>query len=194
MLNARYASIQRVTFIMQIVFRNIQHQGFTLVELVMTIVIMGVAAVGITAALSFGLRHQSDGISYARSVALAQAYMEDILSKRYDENTPLGGVPACSPTTTACSSSANFNDGESRAQFDDVDDFHGVDDSPPLNVDGGNRDAFARYRVQVNVAYANPTQITGFGLTHATDAKIVTVTVTSPGTNPLTFRAVRTNF
>ena len=179
---------------MLIVFRRKQNQGFTLVELVMTIVIIGVASVGITAALGFGLRHQSDGISYARSVTLAQAYMEDIMGKRYDENTPIGGVPACSPSTTPCSLAANFNDGESRHQFDDVDDFNGVDDSPPLNVDGTDRDAFARYRVQVNVAYANAAQISGFGLTDTTDAKIITVTVTSPGTNPLTFQAIRTNF
>ena len=108
-------------------------RGFPLVELVLTIVIISIAGVSIFAALSFNLRHQSDGLEYARTSALAQAYIEEIMAKKYDETTPTGGVPPCSPATTACTPSANFDEGETRLQFDDVDDYDGLDDLPPLN-------------------------------------------------------------
>jgi MSHA pilin protein MshD len=44
--------------------------------------------------------------------------MAEILSRRFDELSPVGGIPAC----TVCSIPAAFNDGESRTLYDDVDD------------------------------------------------------------------------
>ena len=168
--------------------------GFTMVEMVLTIVIIGIAAVGISSSLALSLRHQSDGMEHARTQSLAQAYLEEILAKRYDENTPLGGVPACSPATTGCSIAANFDDGESRAQYDDVDDYHNVDDLPPVHADGTARVEYQRYRVQVSVSYASATQISDLGLTDPTDAKLVTVTVTAPAASPVAFTVTRANF
>ncbi|MEM7099035.1 MAG: prepilin-type N-terminal cleavage/methylation domain-containing protein [Pseudomonadota bacterium] len=168
--------------------------GFTLVELVLTIVIISIAGVSIFAALSFNLRHQSDGMEYARTSALAQAYLEEIMAKKYDETTPLGGVPPCSASTTACSASGSFNDGEARAQFDDVDDYDGLDDLPPLHVDGSVRYEYERFRVQVSVNYATTAQIAALGLAGATDAKVVVVTVTPPAASPTSFAVTRTNF
>ncbi|MBV1907215.1 MAG: prepilin-type N-terminal cleavage/methylation domain-containing protein, partial [Pseudomonadales bacterium] len=37
-------------------------KGFTLVELVMTILVMSISMIGLSSALGFGLRHQSDGV------------------------------------------------------------------------------------------------------------------------------------
>ena len=170
------------------------NSGFTLVELVLTIVIIGIAGLGISTALSFGLQHQSDGLEFARSTTLAQAYIEEIMAKRYDETTPLGGVPPCSAATIACSNAINFDDGESRAQFDDVDDYHNLVEQPPLNVDGSVRTAFARYTVAVQVNYASSAQVTALGLNDATDAKVISVTVTPPAASPTTYSVVRTNF
>ena len=168
--------------------------GFTLIELVLTIVIIGIAGVGIGSALAFNLSHQSDGMEYARTAALAQAYIEEIVAKRYDENTPAGGVPPCSTATTPCSSAANFDDGEARAAFDDVDDYDNLDESPPLHLDGTVRAEYARYRVRVNVSYASAAQVTALGLTDTTDAKVITVTVNPPGGNTTSFSVTRANF
>lgn len=168
--------------------------GFSLVEMVVTILIISIAMVGISSSLAFGLRHQSDGIWRTKAVALAEAYFEEISARRYDENTPNGGVPACSPTTTSCSTSANFNDGEARGDFDDVDDYNGISDMPPQDATGAPRSGYNNYRVSVDVAYATAAQVTALGLADATDAKIVTIRVTPPGQQDMEFTLLRSNF
>jgi len=160
----------------------------------MTIVIMAVASVGMISALSFALKHQSDSMPQAKMVALAQAYFDEIMAKRYDENAPIGGRPACSATTTACSLASAFDDGESRAQYDDLDDFHGLDEQPPLHADGTPMSAYAGFRVQVSVRYPTAGQIVTLGVATATDAKIVDIQVSTPTGTDLNFTLVRANF
>ena len=168
--------------------------GFTLVELVITMLLISIAALGVTYVLGLAFRHQSDALWQAKAVALASAYAEEILSRRFDEHSPQGGVPPCSPATTPCSLSSAFNDGEPRAQFDDIDDYDGVSDSPPLDADGNPRTDYAAYRVDVAVAYADSSTIAKLGLNGATDVKVVTVQVTSPEGGRLTLAALKGNY
>ena len=167
-------------------------RGVTLVELIVTMMLISIAVLAISNTLSFALSRQSDGMYQIKSIALAKAYLEEIGARRYDETTPVGGVPPCSPSTTACS--ALGNDGEARSQFDDVDDYDGLDESPPLDAQGNPRTGYPGYRVQISVAYANAAQIAAFNLDDATDAKLITVTVTPPGSSPVDFPVLRTNF
>jgi len=168
--------------------------GFSLVEMIITIIIIAITTVAISSSLAFALGHQSDGIWRAKAVSLAEAYLEEIAARRFDENTPIGGVPACSPSTNACSLASNFDDGETRANYDDVDDYHGVNELPPLDADGQVRSGYSNYRVAVQVNYANAGQMAALGLPNSTDAKIITVTVTPPGQQPMDFTLLRSNF
>jgi len=160
----------------------------------MTLLIVSIAMVAVTSVLSFGITHQSDGLWQARAVSIADSYLEQILARRYDENTPIGGVPACSPLTVPCSSAANFDDGEPRAQFDDVDDFNGLLDVGALDENGVALAGYERYTVAVEVAYPDAAQQAELGLARFDDAKIVTVTITPPAESSLAFRVVRANF
>jgi MSHA pilin protein MshD len=169
-------------------------RGFTLIELVVTMLIISIAALGVTYSLGLGLRHQSDSLWQAKAVALAESYMEEILARRYDENSPLGGPPPCSTTTIACSAPGAFGDGETRAQFDDVDDYDGLIEQPPLDAYGNPRADYDSYRVAVSVAYADAAQIASLGLDSGTDAKLVTVTVSTPEGGAMSFSAWRGNF
>jgi len=167
-------------------------RGFTLVELVVTLVVVSIAMLAIGQALSFAFARQSDGLWQAKAVALAQSYVEEIKARRYDEAAPVGGVPPCAPAAVPCS--AVGTDGETRAQFDDVDDYHGLDEQPPLDPDGNPRSDYARYRVQVSVAYLDAVQVAAFGLDDATDAKLITVAVTPPGAAVMSFPVLRANY
>ena len=80
------------------------------------------------------------------------------------------------------------------AEIDDVDDFDGVNDLPPLDADGLPRPQYATYRVQVSVAYASAAQVAALGLDNPQDAKLINVTVTPPGGTPLDFPVLRGNF
>src|SRR4051812_16600744 len=83
-------------------------EGFTLIELVVAMLLLSIASLGVMYALSLGLRHQSDALWQPKAVALAESYMEEILARRYDEQSPLGGVPPCSTVTTACTAAGAF--------------------------------------------------------------------------------------
>ena len=67
--------------------------GATLVELVITIVIISVAIAGTVGAFSLIAGRSAAPLNQTRAVALAQIYMDEILGRRYDEDTPVGGVP-----------------------------------------------------------------------------------------------------
>ncbi len=166
--------------------------GFSLVELIVTMMLVSITVLAMSSALSFSFSHQSDGLWQTKSVTLAESYIEEIMARRFDETTPIGGVPPCAPATTPCG--AIGSDGETRAEFDDVDDFNGVDDLPPLDLNGNSRAEYSGYRVQVSVAYVDAALVTSLGLDATTDAKLVTITVTPPGRSSLEFSFLRTNY
>jgi MSHA pilin protein MshD len=163
-----------------------------LVELVITIVLMSIVLVAIASTLSFSSSRSADLLYQVKLVELGQAYLEEILTKRFDENSPPGGVPACSPTTIACGAIGAEEGG--RMQFDDVDDYHLLNDSPPVDPDGIVRPNYVGYRVEVTVAYVTDAQRVALGLDAVTDAKLISVTISPPTGSSLVFSAYRGNF
>lgn len=166
--------------------------GVTLVELIVTMMLISIAVLALSNTLAFAFSHQSDGLYQVKSAMLAKSYLEEISARRYDENTPVGGVPPCSAATLACS--VPGSDGETRAQFDDIDDYHGLDETPPVDALGNPLDGYNGYRVEIAVSYADAAQIAAFNLNDATDAKLITVTVTPPGNSSVRFPMLRANF
>ncbi|WP_207060641.1 prepilin-type N-terminal cleavage/methylation domain-containing protein [Motiliproteus sp. SC1-56] len=171
--------------------------GFTLVELVVTIAVLAIALLAVANSLRFSSQYSADPLWQAKAVALAEAYSDEILGKRFDERTALGGVPACvgiGASAGQCTPAADFGAalaeeaGETRASFDDLDDFHGLDESP-RSAEGTPLAQYAGYGVRVSVHYAG----SELGL-DPFDAKAVTLTVTPPGQAPLVFSFYRGNF
>ncbi len=155
--------------------------GVTLVELVISIVILGIALVAIVSVISSSVGRSSDVLLLDRSIQLAQAYMDEILGKRFDESTPIGGFP---PVTTC-----NINTEESdRDDYDDVDDYHGLNESPSSQTTA----AFANY-----VGYSVTVSVVCAGVEIGVDdamAKRVTLTVTPVDGPAMTFAAYKGNF
>ena len=110
--------------------------GFTLIELVITIVIMGFVA---TIMIPFiqSITHSPDPMIRQQAIALGQALMDEILAKRWDEKTPLGGGPIRSGESgIGVTRAGQVLDGAdpltaiateegSRTNYDDIDDYHG---------------------------------------------------------------------
>lgn len=182
-----------------------RQRGITLIEMIAAIVILAIALVGITAALSGGIGRSADVMTQTRAVSLAQSYLEEITGRRYDERSNPRGVPPC---RNNCTDEPDFgpDGGENdRPDYDDVDDYHGLDEGwntgrslqDPL---GNTRHGYDSFRVQVSVRYIN----TGPGgqeaslgqeLTDERDAKLVTVTVSHPDAPAgWHFSAYRANF
>ncbi|WP_018403719.1 type IV pilus modification PilV family protein [Marinobacter gelidimuriae] len=68
-----------------------RQKGTTLIELVMTIVIISVAIAGVVGAFSLIVGRSADPLNQVRAVALAQLYYDELVSVYYDLETPLGG-------------------------------------------------------------------------------------------------------
>jgi len=192
-----------------------QHpQGFTLIEIVITIVILGAVA-GILVPFLTAITHSPDPVIRERTIALGQALMDEVMAKRWDENTPIGGGPICtveSPNratrpslidtcVTTATSVANLgaDAGETRTTYDDVDDYR----SMPAEIDNftdqnGNTFSLPGYRRQVTVDYITSSSATITDTLPAisankTDTKRVVVTITSPLGEVFRFIAIACN-
>lgn len=188
--------------------------GLTLVEMIVTIVILSIALLGITATLNLGTSQSSDTLFELRATALAQAYLDEILSKKYDERSRNSGIPPCVATGLPgrkCTPTLGTNGSESaRTSFDDVDDYDGLDEgvngTDILRDSQGNaRAGYGNFRVQVDVRRiligsgqaeeftpidpaTNPEPDDVF------DAKLVTVTVSDGAATGIQFSAYKSNF
>ena len=189
--------------------------GFTLIEIVITIVILGAVA-GILVPFFNAIVHSPDPVIRERAISLGQAMMDEIMAKRWDENTPMGGGPICTgespnqgdrPTlidacVTAATPVASLGpDGavpaEAWIDFDDVDDYNGIDETSNFTDQNGAAFVLTGYRRQVTVRYiasnANPIDQNTPAAAGTTDTKRVLVIITSPLGEIFNFVAVACN-
>jgi Tfp pilus assembly protein PilV len=83
-------------------FSKIFSRGFTLIETIIFILVLSVGAVGIMTLYQNILSHGADPLLRHKGLVLAQDLMDEILSKKWDENTPNGGgcLDACDGVST----------------------------------------------------------------------------------------------
>ena len=158
-----------------------RHQGVTLVELVIAIVVISIALLASVSSFSLLAGRSANAMVQSRSLELAQLYLDEILARRFDEASDPTGVP---PYSGACRVT---DDGESRGQFDDVDDFHGLNESPPSLIDLPADTDYNGFAVAVTVVCDNSVGSNG-------SAKRITVTVTAPDGQQSPFSVYRGNF
>lgn len=139
-------------------------QGVSLIEMVVFIIVVGIASSALFATYNYSLLNNTDPLIQVRALELAQAKLDEVLVLKYDANTPTGGIPACgTPTGTACNNNPDSN-------MNDVDDFNGVSDTP-----------YTGYNRTVSVVAAN-------------NLKLITVSVAAPRGFSVTLAAYRANF
>jgi MSHA pilin protein MshD len=170
-------------------------RGFTLIELVVGMMVIAIAIVMLTSMLFPQADRAAKTLHRVRSAELAHSVMNEIWGKRYDQNTNAnGGVPACdSSAGSACSYALATDgtpflgpDGESRDTFNDVDDYDGLSESDNmLDSSQTYAQAYPRYKLKVSVSYIDS----------ATKAqKLITVAVTTPASEEITYQALRSNY
>lgn len=139
--------------------------GMTLVELVITIVIVGIAASALYSAMASIVGRSADPLLRQQSLTLAEGYLEEIGLQAFVVQPSAGCVPA-------------------RACFNDVRDYDGLSDAPPRDAFGNQIAALANYRAEINVE--GPTAWNGV------QALRVDVTVTDPAGQSLSLSGYRT--
>jgi len=174
-------------------------QGFTLIEIVLTIVILGAVA-GILVPFFNAIVHSPDPAIRERAISLGQAMMDEIMAKRWDENTPMGGGPLNTVESTRGSTAPAATlgpDGEARIDFDDVDDYNDLTEINNFTDQNGAAFVLNGYDRHVEVRYiasnTNPIDQNTPAAGGTTDTKLVVVTVTSPLGEIFNFVAVACN-
>ena len=147
-----------------------KQSGTTLIELIIAIVIISIAASTILMALSTSVASSADPMIRHQAVAIAEAYLEEIALRSFADPDGVDGEA-------------------SRDLYDDVDDYNGL-------VDNGARDQFDNalaslgdYTVTVAV-----TASSAMPPIAATDLFLISVTITHPANIDFTISGYRANF
>lgn len=175
-------------------------KGFTLIESVIVIVVMGIAMLTITSFLVPQITRSADPHYQTRAAALGQSAMSMILARGFDQQSDfVGGAIRCSSsdngsidcTGTAGSAIALGPDtGEAVPNYNDVDDYigcwepNGTNSCQDLNLlIGDTATTYHNFRLDIDVVYQN-----------APSLKQITMTVSASNQQPLTFVALRGNY
>lgn len=173
-----------------------QNRGFTLVELVLFIVIVGVATAGIVVAFTQSTAHTHEPLIRQRTLAIANAYMDEILRKRWNENTPIEGGCVVTPSGMCGSvipeaATLGADGTEDRAAYDDVDDYGSLAaNHNPAGQGGAALANHAGYTVTVTVSEP---EADWNGIARD-DVRRIAVAVTNPLQETFTVVAYRVNF
>lgn len=169
---------------------NRQPLGYSLIELIITIVVTSIVMVLFYSIFAPNQKNSVSSVLQIKAAELGQAYLEEIILKKFDENSQSGNAMPCNQTPALlCAGIATEEGVGNRALFDDIDDYDGLDDQPAQDAFGVNRIGFDGYRVTVSVDFAG----TDFGLP-AQDLKIIQVSVYTPEGNRLDFSQYKGNF
>ena len=161
-------------------------RGLTLIELVVYIVVVLVGLAGVLTVLDTTVRGSADPVLRKQALALAEAMLEEVLAKEYQNDA--GGNNAATPAlgcTPVTVPSCRLNTPADRASYNDVDDYNGWNQAGNAQAVGNPPAALAAYTV--TVAVGAPAAVNGVVL------KTVAVTVTN-GPEMLTLQGWRGNF
>ena len=147
---------------------RLRARGVTLVELIVSIVVIGVALAGVMVVIVRNTSASADPLIWHQAVIVGEAYLEEILTKNFTAD----GVEA------------------SRDLYDDVMDYNGLTDSPPRDQNGTAIAALAGYSVNVQVATEALNDIT----LASGNAVRAQVTVTMPTGGSVVVSGYRTNY
>ncbi len=165
-------------------------KGFTLIELVITIVILGIAMSPLLVMYGNIVVKSTESQVMRVSSFLGQDLMEEILSKRYDENE---GGNWTQKINLGCV--VDGEDPTNKNTFDDVDDF--IDWAPPGDIYFG--EDFSSYTAQVQVFYVNPQDLNNrpqpdIGDNEYTHFKKIIVTIKHRGSDILDIVSVKQGY
>ncbi len=146
-----------------------RQSAFTLIEIITTIVIIAVAATAIMSVFTGTIKTSADPMVQQQAVSIAEAYMEEILSKAFSD--PGGAI--------------NETD---RKIFDDVFDYNGLNDSGATDQNGISIALLGNYTVTVSVTDSALHNI------DVTNAALVVVTVSHTVLDPIVLHGYRTNY
>ncbi len=151
------------------------NKGFTFIEIIMIIVILGIIMPGVMLYFIQGVKNSADSQRRVTATFLSEGLMEEIRSKGWDEVTPINA--------TCSNASVIGADGEARNAYDDIDDFNGMNNTPPANSQGAAMADYPGFTQQVTVMYVDPANLDAPAAMPPTCYKRIEVRIVDVGTN-----------
>ncbi len=153
-------------------------KGFSLIELIVFIVVVSISLVALLGIMNQFITGNVDPAVQARALECAQAKMDQIWGRKFDDSTPSGGLPPCGSFESGLSACTGISP---EASFNDIGDYHNTTDTSWENC-------------SINVMVEDAGQ--ELGLTAAEDAQVrrITVTSNSSGGGQVVLSAYRANF
>lgn len=148
--------------------------GFTLVELIISIVVISIALSGTLIATNIASKYSSDPMVSRQAVSIAQSYLDEILTKKF-------------PTTLPCPAPP----GGGRSVYKNVCDYQGLVDVGPKDQTGTAVSGLEAYTV--TVAIDDTAAVLGT-LTTGTQVVRVDVTVTRTAMPSVKVSGYRTSY
>lgn len=187
-------------------------RGISLVELVVFIAIISTALAGILGVMSFTTRASADPLAQKQALAIAEAYLEEVLAMPFTYCDPDDANAATAQSTAAvnpadparCATTLEGigAEGETRGSattpYDNVNDYASLPAGVPANVDGTPIGGLEAYTVSVAVNAA--ALAASSGTVAATDSNgrplslRVTVTVNGPNGVTVVLDGYRTRY
>ena len=148
--------------------------GFTLIEIIVTIVVISIAAAALIGVFSSTIRGSADPVIQQQATTIAEAYLEEISLRAFnDPDDPESGT----------------DEGEAgRAQYDDVKDYRSLGAGAPADQFGVAIPSLADYTVTLNITN------TALGSVPAADSLRIDVQVDHAAVGSISVSGFRTNY
>ena len=180
-------------------YRQQHSRGSSLVELIMFIVIIGIAVAGVLGAMSLSTRASADPLIQKQALAIAEAYLEEVLAMPFtycdpdDVDAPTAtsatvGAGGCAATIEVIGAEAGETRGGGTTPYDNVNDYNSLATGVPASIDGTAIGGLSSYNVSVAVVAEALSTV-------AVSASLrVTVTVTGPAGVSVRLDGYRTRY
>lgn len=172
-------------------------RGLSLIELLVFIVVVGVAVTGVLSVFSFNARTSADPVVQKQALAIADSLLEEVLAQPYtycdpdDANVETANSPAdCAVPETAMVAEGGETRYSNLTPYDNVNDYNGFAMNSGIVDPGGNAvPDLNGYTASVQVQSAG-----AFNGIPVGETLLVTVTVNGPGNHTVTLSGYRTRY
>ena len=152
---------------------RIKQRGVTLIELVISMVVLSIAVVGVLSALGMIVGRSADPMIREQSIAIGEAYLEEINLSQFASTASCPGVPGAG----------------GRANYSHVCHYDGLADSGAVDQNGNAITGLTDYNVAVAVSNSG-----GLGGLASAVTLRIDITVTGPTNETFSLSGYRTNY
>jgi MSHA pilin protein MshD len=176
-----------------------RQQGAGLLSVILALFVMGIMVLSFSTFIQPLATQPVQILEHRKALNIAKSLMQEISFKRFDEQLNTPNKPRCSATKIDQDSqnasmlcSEKLGPEESRPFYNDVDDYHGFNETMTLlHSKQTYADAYPNYKVQVNVSYLRQNGSRSDSRTHT---KIIEVFVTTPRGKKVKLQSLKGNY